>query len=175
MAGALLALAAWAVAPCTALAPSIVDRGRSATAALRHEQCRGGSSTALRSTYVEEPATWAPTAPPLQEFNEAKLAPYEALRGPFEREKVLSFIANRPQDIAARAVKVAATLRRATKEWAREEVPLEKRSAALRDAVASLGPVATKVRPNLSSHRRGSRFDGDRDSSSRFGDARLPS
>ena len=95
----------------------------------------------------------APRTGKLGEFDFDKLAPYEQLRGEFDREKILGFMAERPLVVAKRLGVVASTFKRTRDAWEADEATapdLRTRGGMLRDAIASLGPVSVKVGQTLS-------------------------
>ncbi|EGB04334.1 hypothetical protein AURANDRAFT_32640, partial [Aureococcus anophagefferens] len=95
----------------------------------------------------------APRTGKLGEFDFDKLAPYEQLRGEFDREKILGFMAERPLVVAKRLGVVASTFKRTRDAWEADEATAPERrtrGGMLRDAIASLGPVSVKVGQTLS-------------------------
>ena len=89
----------------------------------------------------------------LGEFNVGALEAYEPLRGPFERERLLAFFGRRPLAVLERLGVVFQTFRSVQATWEAQESWDEgarTRADALRDGLASLGPVAVKVGQTLS-------------------------
>lgn len=107
---------------------------------------RGGALSAIPSRI---PGPGAPQA----NFDAKDLATYEVLRGPFDSDATTAFFATRPWTVATRLGAVADVFYATRKAWDADEArPLEDRTraATLRDALASLGPVAVKVGQTLS-------------------------
>ena len=80
-------------------------------------------------------------------------AEFDALRGEFDREKLLGFFATRPHLVVARLVEVATALRATRAMWdaqASLPEPSRDRGARLVNATAALGPVAVKLGQTLS-------------------------
>jgi len=108
---------------------------------------------------VAPPRTPTPSrsikAPPaaLGEFDAARLAAYEPLRGRFDRDKILGFFAARPLVIASRLTEVLRVFQRLQATWdGQEDLPEANRTRGetLRDTIAGLGPVSVKVGQTLS-------------------------
>ncbi len=78
---------------------------------------------------------------------------YDALRGEFDKPKLLRFFRRRPLQVAGRLAKVVRVGRRLIKSWKRQEsLPVEKRTrgSELRAAMTALGPVFVKIGQTLS-------------------------
>ena len=98
----------------------------------------------------------------LGEFNVAQLAEYEGLRGRFDRDKILGFLAKRPWTVAGRLGHVLGIFLDTKNAWeSQESIPEDQRTrgATLNAAIAGLGPVSVKVGQTLiaatGSRRRG--------------------
>jgi len=79
--------------------------------------------------------------------------PYDALRGTFDKPKLLRFFRRRPLQVAGRLAKLVRVGRRLIRSWKKQEtLPVEKRTrgAELRAALTSLGPVFVKIGQTLS-------------------------
>ena len=115
-----------------------------------------GSAVVTSRPPVASPASAGappPRAARLGEFDLDVLAPYESLRGPFDRDRVQGFFKERPLVIARRLGVVAKTFLKTREAWDAEEgVPEAERTRGetLRTAIASLGPVSVKVGQTLS-------------------------
>ena len=112
-----------------------------------------GVVTQPKPTVTPPTPAVAPRTGKLGEFDFDKLAPYEQLRGEFDREKILGFMAERPLVVAKRLGVVASTFKRTRDAWEADEATapeLRTRGGVLRDAIASLGPVSVKVGQTLS-------------------------
>ena len=79
--------------------------------------------------------------------------PYDVLRGDFDKEKLLRFFRRRPGQVATRLATVIRVGTKLLRLWRREDkLPPEERTraAALRTALARLGPVFVKIGQTLS-------------------------
>lgn len=117
--------------------------------------CAARGSEALSATTMAPPKM--PAAPAssarLGEFDAAALKEYEVLRGRFDRDGILGFLAQRPWVVAGRLGHVLNVFQTTRKTWdGQETLPLEERTrgAALNAAIAGLGPVSVKVGQTLS-------------------------
>lgn len=75
--------------------------------------------------------------------------PYEKLRAPYERDKLLRFFASRPLAVAGRALDFSNAYRRCRNMWESTDGDTA-RGELLRQEVAALGPVAVKFGQTLS-------------------------
>ena len=127
--------------------------------ALLLQQAEPLSKTSL--TAPTPPATTTLTAPTppatavqqLGEFNVAQLQEYEGLRGRFDRDKILGFLAKRPWTVGNRLLYVSRVFLDTKNAWeSQESLPEDKRTrgAMLNAAMAGLGPVSVKVGQTLS-------------------------
>jgi len=108
-------------------------------------------SQALSTTTLTAPK--APAVTQLGEFNVAQLQEYEGLRGRFDRDKILGFLAKRPWTVAGRLGHVLQVFQQTKSVWeAQENIPEAERTrgSALNAAIAGLGPVSVKVGQTLS-------------------------
>ena len=112
------------------------------------QQCQ-----ALSTTTLTAPTPPASTVQQLGEFNVAQLQEYEGLRGRFDRDKILGFLAKRPWTVAGRLGHVLQVFQQTKSVWeAQENIPEAERTrgSALNAAIAGLGPVSVKVGQTLS-------------------------
>merc|ERR1719487_2501479 len=108
-------------------------------------------SQALSTTTLTAPK--APAVTQLGEFNVAQLKEYEGLRGRFDRDKILGFLAKRPWTVAGRLAYVSRVFLDTKNAWeSQESLPEDQRTrgAILNAAMAGLGPVSVKVGQTLS-------------------------
>jgi predicted unusual protein kinase regulating ubiquinone biosynthesis (AarF/ABC1/UbiB family) len=106
---------------------------------------------ALSTTTLTAPK--APAVTQLGEFNVAQLQEYEGLRGRFDRDKILGFLAKRPWTVAGRLGYVSRVFLDTKNAWeSQESLPEDQRTrgATLNAAMAGLGPVSVKVGQTLS-------------------------
>ena len=106
---------------------------------------------ALSTTTLTAPK--APAVTQLGEFNVAQLQEYEGLRGRFDRDKILGFLAKRPWTVAGRLGHVLNIFLTTKGAWeSQESLPEDQRTrgATLNAAIAGLGPVSVKVGQTLS-------------------------
>ena len=107
----------------------------------------------LSTTTLTAPTPPASTVQQLGEFNVAQLQEYEGLRGRFDRDKILGFLAKRPWTVAGRLAYVSRKFLDTKTAWeSQESLPEDQRTrgAMLNAAMAGLGPVSVKVGQTLS-------------------------
>ena len=117
------------------------------------QQCQALSTTTL--TAPKAPATTVQqlgetTVQQLGEFNVAQLQEYEGLRGRFDRDKILGFLAKRPWTVAGRLGHVLGIFLDTKNAWeSQESIPEDQRTrgATLNAAIAGLvdGSIVTGV------------------------------
>jgi len=78
----------------------------------------------------------------------ADLQLYEAIAGPFDRERVVHLFKQKPMIVGRRLLNVFLTLQRIRQDW--ENQSSEERGSMLCSRLSALGPVATKVGQTLS-------------------------
>ena len=100
--------------------------------------------TAVAST-VATPS--APPPAPLPAPPERLLNEYEELRTAYDRAKLVSFFAQRPQSLIGRMYEFLTAYKRLERIW---EDPEGNRGERLREEIAKLGPVAVKLGQTLS-------------------------